>query len=79
MAVDLAQDGISVNAVSPSAVVSDQWEDEPDSRLRAIASRIPMRRLAGPEEVAAAVVFLAGQGGDYITGANLPVAGGEVM
>lgn len=79
MAVDLAQDGISVNAVSPSAVMSDQWADEPDSRLRSVASRIPMRRLAGPEEVAAAVVFLAGQGGDYITGANIPVAGGEVM
>lgn len=79
MAVDLAPDGISVNAVSPSAVVSDQWSEEPDARLRAVAAKIPLRRLAGVEEVAAAVLFLAGEGGDYITGANLPVAGGEVM
>jgi len=79
MAVELAPAGITVNAVSPSAVMTDQWEDEPDTRRRALALSVPVQRLASPEEVAATVLFLAGDEGAYITGANLPVAGGEVM
>ncbi|MEJ7892768.1 MAG: SDR family oxidoreductase [Solirubrobacteraceae bacterium] len=79
LAVELAADGITVNAVSPSAVLTEQWADTADRQRRALASRIPLRRLAGPEEVAAAVAFLAGEGGDYLTGVNIPVAGGEVM
>lgn len=79
MAVELAPFGITVNAVSPSAVMTDQWTAEPETRRRALALKIPTQRLAGPEEVAAAVVFLLGADGAYITGANLPVAGGEVM
>lgn len=79
MAVELAPFGVTVNAVSPSAVMTDQWEGEPDSRRRALALSLPARRLASPEDVAATVVFLSGSGGAYLTGANLPVAGGEVM
>ncbi|MEJ7891572.1 MAG: SDR family oxidoreductase [Solirubrobacteraceae bacterium] len=79
LAVEMAADGITVNAVSPSAVITDQWSDANDRQRRALAARIPLKRLPGPEEVAAAVGFLAGEGGDYLTGVNLPVAGGEVM
>lgn len=79
MAVELAPLGITVNAISPSAVITDQWQDEPDSRARAMAARIPLRRLATPENVAQAVTFLIGPEGSYITGTNLPIAGGEVM
>ena len=71
---------ITVNAVSPSAVMTDQWSD--GLRQRAGARwRCPCRpqRLATPEEVAATVMFLIGDEGAYMTGANLPVAGGEVM
>ncbi len=78
MAVELASFGITVNAVSPSAVMTDQWEDASDNRRRAMAMSIPAKRLAGPEEVAATVLFLISEGA-YVTGANLPVAGGEVM
>ena len=79
MAVELAPFGITVNAVSPSAVMTDQWEEVPESRRRALAMRIPLRRLATPEEVAEAVLFLVDAQGRYVTGVNLPVAGGEVM
>jgi 3-oxoacyl-[acyl-carrier protein] reductase len=79
MAVELAPFGITVNAVSPSAVMTDQWTDEPETRRRALALKIPTQRLASPEEVAAAIMFLLGEEGAYVTGANLPVAGGEVM
>jgi 3-oxoacyl-[acyl-carrier protein] reductase len=79
MAVELAPHGITVNAVSPSAVMTDQWSGEPERRRRALALSIPAQRLAGPDEVAATVLFLIGEEGGYVTGANLPVAGGEVM
>ena len=79
MAVELAPFGITVNAVSPSAVMTEQWEGIPESRLRALALRIPMRRLAMSEEIAQVVLLLLGKEGAYITGANLPIAGGEVM
>lgn len=79
MSVELAAHGITVDAVSPSPVMTDQWEGIPESRRRALALRTPLRRLATPEDVARAVVFLVGDGGDFLTGVNLPVAGGEVM
>lgn len=79
MAVELGPHGITVNAVSPSAVMTDQWEDTAESRRRALALSLPVQRLATPEEVAGTVVFLLGPEGGYLTGANVPVAGGEVM
>jgi len=79
MAVELAPFGITVNAVSPSAVMTDQWSAESETRRRAMALSVPAKRLASPEEVAATVMFLVGEQGAYVTGANLPVAGGEVM
>jgi NAD(P)-dependent dehydrogenase (short-subunit alcohol dehydrogenase family) len=79
MAVELAPFGITVNAVSPSAVMTDQYAAESDTRRRAMALSVPARRLASPDEVAATVMFLLGDQGSYLTGANLPVAGGEVM
>ena len=79
MAVELAPLGITVNAVSPSAVMTEQWDSTSDSRRRALGLRIPAQRLPSPEEVAATVVYLAGPEAAYVTGANFPVAGGEVM
>jgi 3-oxoacyl-[acyl-carrier protein] reductase len=79
MAVELASSGITVNAVSPSAVMTDQWSGESDARRRALAMSLPAKRLAAPQEVAATVLFLLSEQGGYTTGANVPVAGGEVM
>ena len=60
-------------------MVTEQWEGVPESRLRALALRIPARRLAAAEDVARVVLFLASHEAGYLTGINLPVAGGEVM
>lgn len=79
MAVELGPHGITVNAVSPSAVMTDQWEGASENRRRALAMSLPAQRLASPEEVAGTVMFLLGPEGSYVTGSNLPVAGGEVM
>lgn len=79
LAVDLAPRGITVNAVSPSAVMTDQWEGVPDSHRRALAMRVPMRTLASPNDVANAVVHLASPEARYLTGQNVLLAGGELM
>lgn len=65
--------GITVNIVSPGFV---RGVDMPDADVEALARRIPAGRLASPEEVATAVVFLSSEEASYITGTVLEVAGG---
>jgi 3-oxoacyl-[acyl-carrier protein] reductase len=79
MAVELAPHGIAVSALSPSAVMTDQWEGTSERQRRALALSLPAQRLATSEEVARTVTFLLGPEGGYLHGANIPVAGGEVM
>jgi 3-oxoacyl-[acyl-carrier protein] reductase len=79
MAVELAPHGITVNMISPAAVLTEQWEGAPESRRRAMAMRTPMRELASPEDVANALLYLASDQGRSITGHNLLLTGGEVM
>jgi 3-oxoacyl-[acyl-carrier protein] reductase len=79
LAVELAPHGITVSALSPSAVMTDQWEGSSERQRRALALALPAQRLATPEEIARTVTFLLGREGAYLHGANVPVAGGEVM
>ena len=75
----LAPHGITVNAVAPHAIATDmsaQWSEE---RRRAIVASIPVGRLGTPEEVAAAVAFLASEEAGFITGQVLHVNGGFLM
>jgi 3-oxoacyl-[acyl-carrier protein] reductase len=72
--------GIRVNAVRPGVVDTDlnRWADDPDrARFRARVAKIPMGRAATPDEIAAAIAFLAGDGASYMTGTVLTLAGGE--
>jgi 3-oxoacyl-[acyl-carrier protein] reductase len=71
-ALEIAHRGVTVNAVAPGLVVTDLTRDVP----REFARAIPARRAGTPEEVAAAVAFLASEEASYITGATITVDGG---
>ena len=68
--------GITVNAVAPGFIVTDMTDSLPEEQKAGLASQIPMGRLGTVEEVADAVLFLAGSGGSYITGQTIHVNGG---
>jgi NAD(P)-dependent dehydrogenase (short-subunit alcohol dehydrogenase family) len=74
-----APDGILVNCVAPGAVDTAMMRDGLDEAARrSFIDQIPLGRMADPEELAGAVVFLASQHATYITGATLNVSGGQL-
>jgi len=79
LAQEVASRNITVNAVAPGYIRTDMTAALPEEVLKAFISRIPMGRDAQPEEVAAAVRFLASEAASYITGVVLPVDGGMGM
>lgn len=78
MAVDLAQHGILVNAIAPGGIDTPMAnpEGKPREEINKIMQQAPLKRIGTPEEVAAAVVFLASEEASYITGTTLYVDGG---
>jgi 3-oxoacyl-[acyl-carrier protein] reductase len=77
-AKELARFGITVNVVSPNAKTR-MTDSIPERERQALEASIPLGRFAEPEEIAAAVLFLASGDAGYITGAVLPVDGGIAM
>jgi NAD(P)-dependent dehydrogenase (short-subunit alcohol dehydrogenase family) len=72
--------GIRVNAVAPGLVDTAMLrEGMTDDALAGLVEQVPLRRMAEPAEVAAAVVFLASDHARYITGATLNISGGWLM
>ena len=76
MAKELASRGVCVNAVAPGFVATDMTAALDEKAAAQLAADIPLGRIAGPDEIARAVEFLAGPGGDYITGQTLVIDGG---
>jgi len=79
LAQEGAAKGVTVNTVSPGYVETAMTLAMDDTVRNSIISGIPMRRMAQPEEIAAAIAFLASDQSAYMTGANLPVNGGLFM
>lgn len=79
LARELASRGITVNAVAPGFVVTDMTDALSDEVKQMIMSKIPLAKLGQPEDIAAAVAFLASAEANYITGQVLTVDGGMVM
>lgn len=79
LALELARDGVTVNVVAPGFIDTPMTQTLPESwRERAVA-RTPLGRVGRPEEVAAAVQFLCAARAGFITGAVLPVDGGQLL
>jgi 3-oxoacyl-(acyl-carrier-protein) reductase len=79
MARETARKGVTVNAVAPGFIETDMTKDMPHEALQSVKVATPVGRLGRPEEVAAAVVFLASRAASYITGQVLAVNGGMYM
>lgn len=71
--------GVNVNAVAPGMVQTDMTSAISNRTKAMISVQTPLRRLAGPEDVAEATAFLLGPGGAYITGQTIHLSGGQVM
>ena len=76
LAREVASRSITVNAVAPGFIQTDMTESLSHEQKETLTSQIPMARLGKVEEIAQTVLFLAGDGGSYITAQTLHVSGG---
>jgi 3-oxoacyl-[acyl-carrier protein] reductase len=79
LAREVGARGITVNAVAPGFIDTDMTKELPEAQRDALLKEIPLQRLGQPEEIAAAVAFLASPGAAYISGETLHVNGGMYM
>jgi len=79
LAQEMASRNITVNAVAPGFVETDMTAVLSEDVKEKILKAVPLKRMGKPEDIAAAVVFLASEGASYITGHVLDVNGGMYM
>ena len=79
LAAEIAARGITVNCVAPGFITSPMTDVLPDAQKEALLKGIPAGRMGSPQEIAAAVSFLASAEAAYVTGQTLHVNGGMAM
>lgn len=79
LAQEIGSRGITVNVVAPGFVETDMTQGLGAEVREGLLARVPLQRLGLPDDIAAAVTFLASKEAGYITGATLPVNGGLYM
>lgn len=76
LAVEIASRNITVNAIAPGFIETDMTQALPEAQREKLLTQVPAGRLGQPEDIAAAVAFLASEEAAYITGTTLHVNGG---
>lgn len=79
LAFELGQYGIRANTIAPGLTITDATSFLPKERFDAAAMHTPLRRVAQPEDIAGAVLAIASDDARFITGAYIPVSGGDLM
>jgi 3-oxoacyl-[acyl-carrier protein] reductase len=79
LAKEIGSRGITVNVIAPGFIETDMTRALGEDTRKALLDRVPLERLGQPEDIAAAVAFLASRDGGYITGETLNVNGGLHM
>ncbi len=79
LAREIGSRGITVNVVAPGFIDTDMTKVLSDEQRAAMLDQVPLGRLGASEDIANAVLFLASEGGAYITGETMHVNGGMVM
>jgi 3-oxoacyl-[acyl-carrier protein] reductase len=79
LAKEVGSRNITVNCVAPGFIDTDMTRALPETQRNALVEHIPLARLGQPEDIAAAVAFLASPGAGYVTGVTLHVNGGMYM
>ncbi len=77
--IELAKDNITINAVLPGNIITEGLEDLGDDYLKTMAHSIPLKKLGVVEDIGNAVLFLASDEANYITGQSIIVDGGQIL
>ncbi|MGB2139173.1 MAG: 3-oxoacyl-ACP reductase FabG [Psychrobacter sp.] len=79
LAREIGSRQVTINCVAPGLIETDMTDELDERLLNSMLDAVPIGRLGQPEDIAAAVLFLAGDEASYITGAVIPVNGGMYM
>jgi 3-oxoacyl-[acyl-carrier protein] reductase len=79
LAAEVASRGVTVNCIAPGFIKTAMTDALNDKQREAVLARVPAGRLGSPEEIAAAVVYLASEAAAYITGQTIHINGGLAM
>jgi 3-oxoacyl-[acyl-carrier protein] reductase len=79
LAREVGSRNITVNCIAPGFIDTDMTRALSDEQRKTLLGQIPLGRLGAPEDVAAAVIYLASESGAYVTGSTLHVNGGMYM
>jgi NAD(P)-dependent dehydrogenase (short-subunit alcohol dehydrogenase family) len=82
LAGELAPDGVRVNTIAPGPIdtpIHATWADDLEEAYRWLGTQVPLGRIGAPAEVARWIVLLLGPSASFITGAVIPVDGGQVI
>lgn len=79
LAREVGSRGITVNVVAPGFIDTDMTRSLTEDQRGTMLGQVPLNRLGKPEDIASAVLFLASEGGAYITGETLHINGGMYM